>query len=222
MSVNHFKSKGSACDDPDELDGQGNCNQVRVHSANLLTAWLETDPTGTGSPDVLIIGDLNSYAKEDPITAIKNSGYTDLIDAFQGGQAYSYCFDSQWGYLYHALGSASLTSRITGVAPYHINADEPSVLDYNMEFKTANQLISLYQPNEFRTADHDPILIGLNLIHHFAGFFPPIDNPPVLNKVKAGSAVPVKFSLTGNQGLDIFAAGYPQSAQVPCQTRPFR
>lgn len=47
------------------------------------------------------------------------------------------------------------------------------------------------------------------------GFYRPIDNV-FANSVKAGSAVPVKFSLTGNQGLNVFAAGYPLSAQVAC------
>ena len=68
VSVNHLKSKGSACDAPDAGDGQGNCNVVRTNAADRLAAWLATDPTGTGDPDVLIVGDLNSYAKEDPIT----------------------------------------------------------------------------------------------------------------------------------------------------------
>src|SRR5205814_1333048 len=50
----------------------------------------------------------------------------------------------------------------------------------------------------------------------WAGFFQPIDNLPTLNSIKAGSAVPVKFSLGGNQGLNIFAAGYPKSQTVAC------
>jgi hypothetical protein len=55
----------------------------------------------------------------------------------------------------------------------------------------------------------------------FTGFFSPVDNPGpgpsfVFNKVKAGSAIPVKFSLDGDQGLDIFAAGYPKSERVDC------
>lgn len=50
----------------------------------------------------------------------------------------------------------------------------------------------------------------------FAGFFQPVDNQPILNTVKAGSAIPIKFSLNGYQGLDIFFAGYPASAVVAC------
>jgi hypothetical protein len=52
----------------------------------------------------------------------------------------------------------------------------------------------------------------------FGGFLTPIRNPPTLNLVKAGSSVPIKFSLGGNLGLDIFEANFPESQQVDCQT----
>jgi len=51
---------------------------------------------------------------------------------------------------------------------------------------------------------------------NFNGFFPPVDNQPTVNVAKAGSAVPVKFSLGGDKGLNIFAAGYPVSSAVAC------
>ena len=74
VAVNHLKSKGSDCldvGDPDLGDGQGNCNQTRSAAAQALVDWLATDPTGSGDPDFLIMGDLNSYAMEDPIDEIK-------------------------------------------------------------------------------------------------------------------------------------------------------
>ncbi len=52
--------------------------------------------------------------------------------------------------------------------------------------------------------------------YHFTGFYQPISNLPALNSVKGGSSVPVKFSLGGNQGLDVFAAGYPRSQVIAC------
>jgi hypothetical protein len=52
----------------------------------------------------------------------------------------------------------------------------------------------------------------------WTGFFQPVDNPPTVNTVKAGSAIPVKFSLTGNQGLNIFQTGYPASAPYTCSS----
>ncbi len=163
VAVNHFKSKGSACSVPDAGDLQGNCNAVRVAAATALRNWLATDPTGTGDPDVLIVGDLNAYAKEDPITTLTSGGFTDLLASRVGADAYSYVFDGQWGYLDHALASSSLASQVTGVAEWHINADEPLVLDYNTEFKSAGQVNGLFDPGPFRASDHDPVVVGLSL-----------------------------------------------------------
>jgi hypothetical protein len=59
------------------------------------------------------------------------------------------------------------------------------------------------------------------VIYNFNGFFAPVDNPPVVNTVKAGSAIPVKFSLGGNQGLGILADGSPTSGPVSCAFTPF-
>ncbi len=161
--INHLKSKGSACETPDLGDGQGNCSIVRTVSARLLAQWLAGDPTGTGDPDVLLIGDYNSYAKEKPIAALEEAGYTNLITTFEGPDSYSYVFDGQWGNLDHALGSPSLTAQVTGVHEFHINSDEPSVLDYNTNFKTANLQASLYAPDMYRVSDHDPVVVGLSL-----------------------------------------------------------
>ncbi len=164
VAVNHLKSKGSDCNDVGDLDtgdGQGNCNITRKNAAIALVNWLATDPTGSGDPDFLIMGDLNSYAMEDPITTIKNAGYTNLIDAFLGSHAYSFVFQAQSGYLDHALSNPSLTPQVTGATEWHINADEPIVLDYNVEFKTPNHVNTLYAPNAFRSSDHDPLIVGL-------------------------------------------------------------
>ena len=161
--VNHLKSKGSACDVPDAGDGQGNCNIARTNAAIAEAAWLASDPTLTGETDVLILGDLNSYAMEDPVTALKNAGFTNLIELFLGPEAYSYVFDGQWGYLDYAMSSGSLVDQVTAVTEFHINADEPSVLDYNTDFKTANLINILYAPDMFRVSDHDPVIVGLDL-----------------------------------------------------------
>lgn len=163
VAVNHLKSKGSACDAPDTGDGQGNCAVVRTNAANELTSWLNTDPTGTGDPDRFIVGDLNSYAMENPITAIKSAGYTNLISQYMGTDGYSYQFDGQWGYLDHALASNAALTQVVGLLEWHINADEPVALDYNTEFKSANQLNIFYGSDEYRSSDHDPVLVGLNL-----------------------------------------------------------
>ena len=101
--------------------------------------WLATDPTGTGDPDVLLIGDYNSYAMEDPITALKNAGFTNLIDSLHRPGRLLLRLRRAVGLPRPRPRLAHRSSaQVTGVADYHINADEPSVLDYNTDFKTAN------------------------------------------------------------------------------------
>ena len=63
----------------------------------------------------------------------------------------------------------------------------------------------------------DDVLIS-NIYYDWIGFLRPVDNPPTLNAVKAGRAIPVKFSLNGDQGLYIFEDGYPLSYQIDCNS----
>ncbi|CAD6880711.1 Extracellular deoxyribonuclease PA3909 (required for catabolism of external DNA) [Methylomonas albis] len=165
VAVNHLKSKGSDCvdvNDPDTGDGQGNCNQTRTAAAQALASWLAGDPTHNGASNALIIGDLNSYAQEDPISTLKNAGYQNLLETFVGNQvAYSYVFDGAAGYLDHGLANTSLAPQVKAAGEWHINADEPRALDYNTEFKTAGQISSFYAADAYRSSDHDPLLIKL-------------------------------------------------------------
>jgi uncharacterized protein len=162
---NHFKSKGCSTDatgaNADLGDGQGCWNAARSNAAAALADWVIGHPTGIVDDDVLIVGDLNSYAKEQPIDTLAAAGFVDLGAALLGPDSYSFAFDGQWGSLDYAIASPSMAAQVTGMTKYHINADEPSVLDYNTNFKSAAQLVSLYAPDQYRTADHDPVLVGI-------------------------------------------------------------
>lgn len=164
VAVNHLKSKGSGCEavgDPED-PWAGNCNGVRTAAAEAMVDWLAEDPTGTGSENSLVIGDLNSYDKEEPIGVFLDAGYSDLLLEHQGELEYSYVFDGQLGYLDYALANEALAGKVTGTEAWKINADEPSVLDYDLSFKGPGQA-ALFEPNAFRSSDHDPILVGLDL-----------------------------------------------------------
>src|SRR5262249_12386450 len=58
--------------------------------------------------------------------------------------------------------------------------------------------------------------VTYQVVYNWSGFFQPVDNLPTVNSAKAGQAIPVKFSLDGNYGLNIFASGYPKVQQVAC------
>jgi len=161
ISVNHLKSKSGACDEADAEDGQGACAGVRTRAAALLAAWLASDPTGAGDPDVLIVGDLNAYAKEAPVQALAAAGYVDLSPAFGGGPSYG--FDGQWGALDHAMASRTLRPQVARARDWAINADEPPVLDYQTRFKSVGQQVVLYAPDRFRMSDHNALRVDLAL-----------------------------------------------------------
>ena len=161
---NHFKSKGPGGADglnQDQNDGQGAYNYERTQAAEQLAAWLATDPLGTGDPDVLILGDLNAYSQEDPVQALEDAGYANLLELFVGAEdAFSFIFDGQQGALDQALSSQEMLAQITGLAEWHINAQEPDLLGYSSEFGDAG----FYNRDDvFAASDHDPLVIGLNL-----------------------------------------------------------
>ena len=153
--INHFKSKGSDCDDLGDLedgDGQGECNVTRTQSAGTLASWLETDPTGSGDEDFLILGDLNAYAQEDPIDTLRARGYVTLAK----DSTYSYVFDGMYGSLDQALANESMTAQVSGSHVWHINSIEPDMFAYN-------GLASMFSASPYWSSDHDPVLIGLKL-----------------------------------------------------------
>jgi len=166
VAINHFRSKGCSSsggvENEDKLDGQGCYNLRRVQAAQAINDWLAQSPTGIVDEDVLIIGDLNAYSKEDPVTTIESAGYTNLAQKFIGDMAYSYAYKGEIGTLDHALASASLTEKVVDLTEWHINADEPVILDYNTEYKNDEQLYSMYNSDAYRASDHDPVVIEIN------------------------------------------------------------
>ena len=162
MVVNHLKSKGScpsSANSPDQDLGQGCWNASRKVQATTLANWVNTLTTNSGETDVLMVGDFNSYLNEDPIKTLEAAGHEELIKRLPATERYSYVFDGQSGVLDHAFASSSMGAQVSGVTVWHINADEPVVLDYNTEFKTQD----LYAATAYRSSDHDPVLVGLTL-----------------------------------------------------------
>ena len=159
--VNHFKSKGSAGPwpgDEDTGDGQGASTQSRVHQAEALTAWAEADPTGTGADAVMLIGDFNSYAREDPMQVFYEAGYVDAEGLF-GGDESSYVYDGLVGSLDHVLLNAAAADLATGADIWSINSGEAVALEYS-RYNSHGTLF--YEPSPYRSSDHDPVIVGLD------------------------------------------------------------
>jgi hypothetical protein len=208
LVANHLKSKG--CDgstglDADQGDLQGCWNDRRVKQADALRGFVATVQATNGVADTLLLGDFNAYAKEDPIVDLTGNGFVDQIARFNTF-GYSYVFNGTSGRLDHAIASNTLSSKVTGALEWHINADEPLVIDYNQEFKqpacaTCNP--DYYTPTPYRASDHDPIVVGLNLVHAVNGT-PGSDTivGTAGDDVITGGAGADR--LTGNGGRDVF------------------
>ncbi len=154
--ANHFKSKGSGTgENADQGDGQGASNPDRVRQAQALAGFVADLQESTGDDDVMVLGDLNAYSAEDPVVVLEDAGLTDLGTEFDAGR-YSYVFDDMSGSLDHAMATAGLTAKVSDVAHWNINSVESFAYQY-----TGNP--ALYAPHQFRSSDHDPILVGLNL-----------------------------------------------------------
>jgi len=161
--VTHLKSRacaGATGPDADQGDGQACFNSTRTRSAAALADWAVSDPTGSGSGPVLILGDFNSYRMEDPIHVLEERSLVDLQAWHDGVNAYTYIFDGLSGTLDYAFGSADLATRVTGLTVWHINADESSALDYRSE---PGKPRAYFATSPFRSSDHDPIIIGLDM-----------------------------------------------------------
>ena len=163
LIVNHFKSKGGSnradVANKNKGDGQGAFNATRRAQSLAICDYIERNSRSGGEPRVLVIGDLNAYGQEDPIDAMRAKGLVDLHERskLDGKQRYSYLYYGQSGSLDHAMATDTLARDVTGIATWHINADEPRILDYNEEHNPK----SLYKADPFRSSDHDPVLIGI-------------------------------------------------------------
>ena len=169
--VNHLKSKGSGCGAGDDAtDGSGNCDGTRTRAAAALNDWVKSDPTASGDSDHMIIGDLNAYTFERPITTLTNGGFVNLIEAHNELTAYSYVFGGESGYLDHALATPTLAAAVTGVTEWHINADEPEALNYDDGFEIhPGQAAAFYAPDPYRASDHDPVIVGVAVRPTYGG-----------------------------------------------------
>ena len=151
--ANHLKSKSASVpptgDNVDTGDGQGPYNGDRIRQAQSTVAFVNQLKASSGSDDVMLLGDFNSYTQEDPMKVFYDAGFQDVSN----GEA-SYVFGGESGSLDHAIATPSLVARITGVDVWQINSHESFAFEYD-----GNP--AFYQPNPYRASDHNPKVIGL-------------------------------------------------------------
>ena len=169
--ANHFKSKGSApknlsgaeaAANTDNGDGQGNSNGVRVKQARALATFAQRF---NGTP-TLLVGDFNAYTKEDPLKVLTDAGW-----AHESGHGdSSYVYGGRSGSMDHVFANSAAHPLITEVKSWAVNAQESIAFEYSRA--NYNAYLAFEADNPYRASDHNPEIIGLNLIT-------PIAQPPV-------------------------------------------
>jgi predicted extracellular nuclease len=147
--INHLKSKGgcpNSGENANQKDGQGCWNPMRTAAAMKMAAWSLEIAAKTGTDNILILGDMNAYRNEDPIEAIREAGFTELIDE-QKGQAYSFVFFGQRGTLDYAFTSGSLINKIENAFIWNVNAALPANTELPQTW--------------MRFSDHDPVVVDI-------------------------------------------------------------
>lgn len=156
--VNHFKSKGSVADgDADTGDGQGNNAHVRDAEAQALLSHLGEQTDWADKP-VFLLGDLNSYSREDSVRTLEANGFTNLGGQFANSEP-TYQFGGHLGSLDHALANGAADKLVAGARVWNINSDESVAFEYSRRHYNA---VDFYDDSPFRSSDHDPIKVGFN------------------------------------------------------------
>jgi 5'-nucleotidase len=194
--VNHFKSKGSAGPHPgdgDNNDGQGNANVSRTLQATALKDWVAGLQIETGVESVVLAGDFNSYAMEDPLRILYDAGYTNVEQHFENGE-YSYSFSGLSGSLDHILVNDAALERATGTDIWNINAGESLALEYS---RWNYHATDFHAEGPYRSSDHDPVILGLTAE----------DEPPVVvDSTVSGAAAPMVYGQSGSVSVEVAPA----------------
>ncbi|MDQ3396509.1 MAG: ExeM/NucH family extracellular endonuclease, partial [Deinococcota bacterium] len=171
--VVHHKSKrcSTGFESDPETQFEGCFNRLRTQQSLALRDFVADLKERRGDADVLLMGDFNAYNNEDPIQVLVDSGLVNLNLEVENAERYSYVFDGESGTLDYALASASFAEQVSGVTVWHINPDEPRLLEYNSAPSFGGE--DRYTPTPYRSSDHDPIVVGLELsidIRQLLGF----------------------------------------------------
>jgi predicted extracellular nuclease len=150
--VNHLKSKGSCPDsgeNANQRDGQGCWNPMRTLSAEKMSAWVKAEAESAGTDNILILGDMNAYRNEDPIAAIRQAGFVELMESPEdmSNPVFTFVFYGQHGTLDYAFASESLREKVRHAQTWNVN----TLLPANMP---------LPRP-WLRFSDHDPVVVDI-------------------------------------------------------------
>ncbi len=193
-------------DNVDTGDGQGEWNGDRTRQAASLAAFVDDLKASTGDHDVLLLGDFNAYTQEDPIEVLRDAGFTDLGSAARRGSLQLRVRRAVGLARPRASAPQPLTAKVTDVAHWNINSVESFAYQYDGD-------PALYAPNPFRSSDHDPLVLGIDLEERCNGLLPTIKGTNAAETLTGTNKNDVIMGLGGNDritganGNDVICGG---------------
>lgn len=156
----HLKSK-SCRNAPgpqrDSGDGQACFAAARTDAARALARWRPSG--GSEHSPVLLAGDFNAYAMEDPLTVLREEGYSDLVRRFHGTGAGTFRYHGRHGTLDYHLANEALAGRVLASRIWSVNAEEPRIWAYSAD----NGIAAVPKDFPWRASDHNPVITDLRL-----------------------------------------------------------
>ena len=148
LAVNHLKSKGgcpNGGENADQRDGQACWNAARGNAVRALLPWLQQLARDMGTENLLIVGDMNSWRREDPVDIFRQAGYQDLAEELSGRPQHSFRYWGQLGTLDYAFASAALAVHAIAAQNWPANTVWPR---------------RMTPPKPWlRVSDHDPVIV---------------------------------------------------------------
>lgn len=160
--VPHLKSKscrGAQGRNLAQSDGQGCYAGRRNDEARALADWVAALPATADFAGTVIVGDLNSYAREQPLAIFAAAGFTSAVHERHPCtpdqcRHYTFRYRGNRGSLDYALVSGSLRPRVLNAQTWLINADEPRALGYQGG-------VLEHGEGPWRSSDHNPVILDL-------------------------------------------------------------
>jgi hypothetical protein len=220
-------------------DGQSGCN---ASDGTAATVTINSPPEVTPSPGTLVFDDCGKSNEQSVVFTATEAGEYEITVSVQDAGAGSY-HTTPAGFTLQvqtAPAAADTTPpTITIVTPangafYLLN--EVVLADYSCEdeadgsglascdgdvesgqpIDTSSVGVRSFTVNAADDAGNDDTLTHTySVVYDFDGFYNPVRMGQT-NMAQAGRAIPMKFSLNGDQGLDIIASGYPKSQPIAC------
>lgn len=152
LVVNHLKSKGSCPEsgpNANRGDGQGCWNPARTSAAKVMANWSRQLADRHSRGRALVVGDMNAYHMEDPITAILDAGFLDLNPLEPVQPEFTALFYGQAGTLDYAFATPELRRFVQSSMVPNFNSIYPRDMELPLPWLGAS--------------DHDPVIVDFRL-----------------------------------------------------------